>query len=81
MLALHQRQAFIASLREDYLSQVQRVFLSRALTQHPQRKWAALLRFYGFGKGAVDFKSSPYLGAGKTEDTTRMRLYPCFPAY
>ena len=59
MLALHQRQAFIASLREDYLSQVQRVFLSRALTQHPQRKFEAVLRFYRFGKGAEDFQSSP----------------------
>jgi len=37
MLAPRRWRAVVASLREDYLSQVQRVFLSHAHAQHPQR--------------------------------------------
>ncbi|GEM_PF-4685287 len=36
-MAGHRWRAVVASLREDYLSQVQRVFLSHACAQHPQR--------------------------------------------
>ena len=58
-----------ASLREDYLNQVQRVFLSHALAQHPQRNVsrrkaadaAAINGFCGVGNRGASNRTIPLL--------------------